>query len=168
MDLNCLEQWQLLTWLLYRKTLRPPAEAECASLHHLLMERIGENYQQVICEPPVDSVKNIVVNISPDMLEVIDADDTIVLWHVRQADIDIAVPPGLLLHNRIMAVTPQHSGYIAALRERHFESLTQLPLTSPQPLVVTSAKSGVISSKWKKFRRDPALFFRDFWLKLRK
>ena len=168
MALTQLEQWQLLAWLLYQKSSRSLDALECVALHHLLMACVGENYQKVICEPPPESPGRISLNISPDQLAVHDAVSSGVLCGILELDAD-GIAPQLLLQNHIQACSLSSADYISALYERYVDTFMNLPAITPQPLVATgsvaSERSGKWQRKWKKFRRDPALFFKDFFRK---
>lgn len=166
MALTRLEQWQLLAWLLYQKASRPLEQQACVVLHQLLLALVGENYQQVMCEPPRDAIGNIALHLTPGALEVRSVESTAVLHRfLEAADDDSGILARWLLQHHIRTCTLSFADEMDRWYEAFAKSMSQLPLLTPQPLVA-NANSGDSSAKWqrkwKKFRRDPALFLKDF------
>ncbi|MBN2718525.1 MAG: hypothetical protein JXX14_21960 [Deltaproteobacteria bacterium] len=225
MDLTLFEQWKLLVWLLANRDETASSEMTCLAMHHLLVDLIGENYQQIACEPPPATLRshswdsalrdaangrwapqdggseqtdsavmrrpqaisngaeqtgadasrilpeavalNLLVRIYPEHIMIVDASSGNGLHHVTS---DGTVPDALsvlLLQNRIHAFEVSDLDNMNLLLERYGAQLKQLPLLTPIELSEDNARLGAGNSamgrKWKKFRRDPVLFFRDLF-----
>lgn len=161
MDLTPIEQWQVLAWLRYQNSLRSLLEEECLALHLLLLQRVGDNYQQIICEPPAQPIGELTVQMNVDTLVVVSADIlppcTI---GATNCDLENALA---LIQAPIVFFKNDVPAHLNSLCRCALAFAAGLPMVVPGPLENTATPEGRAGRKWRKFRRDPALFFRDFF-----
>ncbi|MBN2524978.1 MAG: hypothetical protein JXR76_01205 [Deltaproteobacteria bacterium] len=165
MDLTPLEQWQMLCLLQTKRQHHELSESECFALHHLLLWRIGDAYQRIACGVPTEPLSPLSIELAPEIIT-ISSEDGRLCRQMTVADEKEDFPIVQLSQCTLLSCTTSPADYRDHLHQKMRHAFTDFTGITPEPLAAPS-KELSFQRKWRKFRRDPLLFFKDFLIKNR-